>query len=112
MCRKLLNQRGYRVYTGVVGPFSSNWDRACELYAQIKGGTVDYGQAHACFHSACAHTGEPFPVCIPIVTQPMRKGQRKIHLIGHEQGSQTSRVLTMLLEQGSDSTESGATPKE
>ena len=30
-----LNQAGYRTYTGVVGPFASNWDRACELYAYI-----------------------------------------------------------------------------
>ena len=31
------------VKTAVVGPFSSNWDRAVELFYQIKGGCVDYG---------------------------------------------------------------------
>ena len=38
------------VKTAVVGPFSSNWDRAVELYYQIKGGCVDYGMLHANTH--------------------------------------------------------------
>ena len=42
-----LKRNGYTVHTAAVGPVSSNWDRACELYAQINGGTVDYGAAHA-----------------------------------------------------------------
>src|ERR1700741_962460 len=35
------------VAPAVVGPFSSNWDRAVELFYQIKGGCVDYGAAHS-----------------------------------------------------------------
>ena len=35
--------REVRVMTAAVGPFSSVWDRAVELFYQIKGGTVDYG---------------------------------------------------------------------
>ena len=38
------------VKTAVVGPFSSNWDRAVELFYQIKGGCVDYGMLHANTH--------------------------------------------------------------
>jgi len=30
-----------------LGPFSSAWDRACELYTHIVGGTVDYGKVHS-----------------------------------------------------------------
>ena len=30
-----------------MGPFTSAWDRACEVYAQLVGGTVDYGKAHS-----------------------------------------------------------------
>merc|ERR1711884_630307 len=37
-----LKQAGHDVRTAVVGPVSSNWDRAVELYAYIKGGIVDY----------------------------------------------------------------------
>ena len=42
-----LTDEGYTVYTPSVGPFSSAWDRACELYAQLTGTTVDYGEAHS-----------------------------------------------------------------
>ena len=43
----------HAVYAAGVGPVSSNWDRAAELYAQIKGGCVDYG-AHHVARTACA----------------------------------------------------------
>ena len=42
-----LRKAGHQTFTAAVGPISSNWDRACELYACIKGGRVDYGEAHA-----------------------------------------------------------------
>ena len=42
-----LKKQGFEVYTASVGPVSSNWDRAVELFYQIKGGQVDYGQDHA-----------------------------------------------------------------
>jgi len=38
---------GYDVAVASVGPFSSAWDRCCELFAQLTGTRVDYGQAHA-----------------------------------------------------------------
>ncbi|HRR89761.1 MAG TPA: lipase, partial [Eubacteriales bacterium] len=44
---KLMTNAGQKTYSAAVGPFSSNWDRACELYAYIMGGTVDYGAAHS-----------------------------------------------------------------
>ena len=42
-----LREKGYEAYEASVGAFSSNYDRAIELYYYIKGGTVDYGAAHA-----------------------------------------------------------------
>ncbi|KXY71774.1 hypothetical protein AT258_18980 [Bacillus wiedmannii] len=42
-----LKRNGYTAHTVAVGQVSSNWDRACELYAKINGGTVHYGAAHA-----------------------------------------------------------------
>jgi hypothetical protein len=38
----MLPNKGYTVLTPTIGPISSNWDRACELYAYLKGGIVDY----------------------------------------------------------------------
>ena len=43
----LLRQEGHTVFEVSVGPVSSNWDRAVEVYAQLKGGQVDYGKAHS-----------------------------------------------------------------
>ena len=42
-----LRSMGYDVYTVSVGPISSNWDRAIEMFYQIKGGSVDYGKSHS-----------------------------------------------------------------
>jgi triacylglycerol lipase len=107
--QETLEQAGHRTHTGVVGPFASNWDRACELYAQIKGGTVDYGQAHATMHDH-ARYGRTFPGLYPEWGTVDEHGRvRKIHLIGHSQGGQTVRVLTALLEQGA-ATERDVTP--
>ena len=39
--------QGFEVMVTNVGPISSNWDRAVELYYQIKGGQVDYGKTHS-----------------------------------------------------------------
>lgn len=49
-----LNSLGYETYSATVGPISSAWDRACELYAQLTGTTVDYGAAHAAAHDHAA----------------------------------------------------------
>jgi triacylglycerol lipase len=107
--QETLDQAGHRTYTGVVGPFASNWDRACELYAYIKGGAVDYGQAHAAAHGHARH-GRTFPGLYPDWGTVDASGQlRKIHLISHSQGGQTVRVLTALLERGAPA-EIAATP--
>ena len=42
-----LTKNGFEVYTSNVGPISSNWDRAVELFYQIKGGQIDYGRGHS-----------------------------------------------------------------
>ena len=44
---KAARKAGFEVYQPSLGPFNSMWDRACELYAQIVGGTVDYGKVHS-----------------------------------------------------------------
>ena len=40
-------KKGHKILVSNVGPVSSNWDRAVELYYQIKGGQVDYGKGHS-----------------------------------------------------------------
>ena len=98
-----LNEQGYEVHAPSVGPVSSTWDRACELYAQLTGTRVDYGEAHS-----AAHNHERFgrEYSEPLVAQWGEKingGQRvKINLIGHSFGGATVRLLSSLLEHGSE----------
>ena len=95
-----LNNRGYTAYTATVGPFSSNWDRACELYAYIKGGTVDYGEEHSIRHGH-ARYGRTYPGVYPEWGEINENGDiNKIHLVGHSMGGQTVRMLVQLLEEG------------
>lgn len=96
-----LRDRGYTVYTATVGPVSSNWDRAVELYYQIKGGTVDYGEAHA---DEFGHEryGRTFSGLYPEWGEinPETGKPNKVHLIGHSMGGQTIRTLAQLLSEG------------
>lgn len=97
---KDLRNKGYTVYTAAVGPVSSNWDRAVELYYQIKGGTVDYGEAHA---NEFGHNryGRTFPGLYPDWGEinPDTGKPNKVHLIGHSMGGQTIRTLAQLLNE-------------
>ncbi|RLN02778.1 hypothetical protein BBJ28_00023428 [Nothophytophthora sp. Chile5] len=95
-----LDALGYTVYTAVVGPFSSNWDRACELYAQIKGGQVDYGEKHAAYYDHLRY-GRNFTGLYPQWGEANSAGGvNKVHLVGHSMGGQTIRMLTQMLEKG------------
>ncbi|HZJ77194.1 MAG TPA: lipase, partial [Clostridia bacterium] len=98
---EFLNQENYDCYAASVGPFSSAWDRACELYAQLSGTTVDYGVAHSqkFGHERFGRTYE----------QPLFEGWgqtdendnlKKVNLYGHSFGGATVRLLTYLLENG------------
>ncbi len=98
-----LTEQGYTVHTPSVGPVSSAWDRACELYAQLTGTQVDYGKEHSEKHGH-ERFGETFET--PLVEnwgEKINGGQRvKINLVGHSFGGATVRLLTSLLEYGSE----------
>lgn len=92
-----LRAEGYQVYSASIGPISSNWDRAAELYAQIKGGCVDYGAAHS---TAAGHTRSDPAKCYPGF-YPAWDAQHPVNLIGHSMGGPTTLMLLNLLEDGS-----------
>jgi triacylglycerol lipase len=87
------------VATAVVGPFSSNWDRAVELFYQIKGGCVDYGALHAAANGhyerpeSYYHNGR---TCYAGL-YPAWDANHPVHLISHSMGGQTSRMLAQML---------------
>jgi triacylglycerol lipase len=96
-----LRKAGYETYTAAVGPVSSGWDRACELYACIKGGGVDYGVAHS-MEFGHDRYGRTYPGLYPEwgEVDPATGKVRKVHIIGHSLGGPTGRALVQLLEQG------------
>ena len=99
-----MREKGYEVYTPTVSPLGSAWDRACELYANLTGTTVDYGIAHS-KEKGHNRFGETFPeVMLPDWTP-----ERSIHLLGHSFGGPTMRMFVELLRNGSPE-ERAATP--
>lgn len=93
--RQDLEQNGYNAYEASISAFGSNYDRAVELYYYIKGGTVDYGLAHA---ERYGH--ERYGKTYEGVYKDWQPGQ-KVHLVGHSMGGQTVRQLEELLRNGS-----------
>ena len=90
-----LNDSHYRTYTATVGPFSSNWERAVELYHYITGGTVDYGAAHSEKHNIKRY-GHTYQGIYSEVSD-----ENKVHLVGHSMGGLTIRQLENFLKEGS-----------
>jgi triacylglycerol lipase len=43
----VLRANGFKVVAPAMGPLSSNWERCCELFAQLTGQRVDYGISRA-----------------------------------------------------------------
>jgi len=99
-----LERRGYETYVADIGPMSSEWDRACELYAQLTGARVDYGAAHSerYGHARYGRTHE----------KPLFEGWgpgRPLNLICHSFGGNAARLFALLLDEGS-AAERAATP--
>ncbi|DBA02293.1 TPA: hypothetical protein N0F65_006168, partial [Lagenidium giganteum] len=95
-----LQQDGFDVRTAVVSPFGSNWDRAVELYAYVKGGCVNYGPNHAKHHGHNV-TGRCYEGLYPEWGNVVNGKVNKVHFMGHSMGGQTVRMLAQLLAHGS-----------
>ena len=94
---KLFTDMGAKAYAPSVGPASSAWDRACELYAQLTGTRVDYGKAHS---EKCGHKQFGRKYSTPLVEKWSE--ENKVHLIGHSFGGTTIRLLAHLLTYGDE----------
>ncbi|MBQ7596187.1 MAG: lipase [Clostridia bacterium] len=105
-CRLIENisDEGYECYEASVGPVSSNWDRACELYAQLAGTRVDYGEAHSKQHNHLRY-GRTYeePIVENWGAEDGSGGVNKVNLIGHSFGGNTIRLLAGLLANGAPS---------
>lgn len=94
-----LESLGYEVHAPSLGPFAGAWDRACELWAYLFGGTVDYGKAHSesHHHKRYGRTYEHGAI------EDLGKTDqhRKIQLLGHSFGGPTVKMFTELMTNGS-----------
>ncbi|MDD6808246.1 MAG: hypothetical protein PUD72_07380 [Oscillospiraceae bacterium] len=110
---KKLTEKGIEAYDAAVGPYSSAWDRACELYAQLMGTRVDYGKAHSerFGHERFGRTYES-----PLFEgwgQPMENGQiKKVNFVGHSFGGATTRLLISLLAEGCEAERMATDPSD
>lgn len=92
---KMMREEGFNIIETSVGPVSSNWERAVELYYQLKGGQVDYGNVH----SKKYKTVQKPKGKIYHGKYPKWSSENPIHIIGHSMGGQTARMLDYLLKQ-------------
>ncbi|CAN0498717.1 unnamed protein product, partial [Ectocarpus sp. 12 AP-2014] len=76
-------------------PVGSLHDRACEIFYELKGGTVCYGQEHSRAHGHACH-GETYDVGLFSAWGE----DNPVHVLGHSYGGQTARVLQHLLATG------------
>ena len=105
---KLLAENGYEAYAVSVGPVNSAWDRACEIYAQLTGTVVDYGEAHSKAHNHARYgrsfEGKPLMGRVWNIDEPL-------NLIGHSFGGPASRLFASLMAYG-DEAEIAATGED
>jgi len=110
--RKLFNGMGVECYNPSSGPFSSAWDKACEVYAALFGKTVDYGKAHSekYGHERYGRTYEK--ALLPDWGKIDSEGNtKKVNLFGYSFGAPTERTLANLLYYGSEE-ERAVTPED
>lgn len=105
---KIFNEAGIESYAASVGPFNSAWDRACELYAQLTGTVVDYGEAHSKAHN---HERYGYSYENNQLMDEVWDAESKINLVGHSFGGPTVRLFASLLAYG-DEAEIAATGEE
>ncbi len=107
-----LRYEGYECYSASVGPVNSAWDRACELYAQIIGATVDYGEAHSKQFNHARYGRTYYSALVPNWGELDEAGRiKQVHLVGHSFGGTAVRLLVHLLTEGSPE-EMAVTPSD
>lgn len=105
---ELYRSQGIEAYAAVVGPLSSAWDRACELYAQLTGTVVDYGAAHSKSHN---HDRYGYDYTDNYLMDEPWDAKSAINLVGHSFGGPTVRLFASLLAYG-DADEIASTGSE
>lgn len=103
-----LKNEGYEVFNPSLGPFTSAWDRACELWAYLFGGKVDFGKYHSETYGHLRY-GRTYPGVLKDLGRP--GPHEMINLIGHSFGGPTAILFVDLLWNGSEK-ERACTPED
>ncbi|KNC83744.1 hypothetical protein SARC_04021 [Sphaeroforma arctica JP610] len=84
----------HNVIVSDIGPISSQHDRVCELFYQMVGGTVDYGEEHSqkCGHARYGRTFET-----PAYAE--WSSENPVHTVGYSFGGNTARALQQYLHE-------------
>ena len=93
-----MNKLGFSAHAATVDPVGSAWDRACELYAQLCGTMVDYGEAHSEKYGHERY-GEDFSGKGLLESW---NSEDKINIVSHSFGGPTCALFASVLENGSD----------
>lgn len=91
-----MNKSGFSAHAATVNPTSSAWDRACELYAELVGTMVDYGEAHSEKYGHDRY-GEDFTGKGLLESW---NSEDKINLVSHSFGGPTCALFLSILEYG------------
>lgn len=100
---------GIEAFAPSVGPLSSAWDRCCELWAFLMGGTVDYGKYHSekCGHARYGRTYEHGA----LEDWGLTDEHKKINIVGHSFGGPTVKMFADIIAFGAQA-EIDCTPEE
>ncbi|KAI8613317.1 Alpha/Beta hydrolase protein [Chytriomyces sp. MP71] len=102
---EVTREQGFTVVAPGVGPLSSNWERACEAFAQLTGTKTDYGVERSVKfgHSRYGEdwTGKAMLPEFAANFKPSAGKVQKINMVGHSMGGPTARMLTHFLTYGS-----------
>ena len=92
----MLELDGNVVFVVSVGPVSSNWERAIEVYYQLKGGQVDYGRNHSEKHNIIQEPeGKSYEAIYPKWDE-----NHPVHLLGHSMGGANSTYAELSINPG------------
>ena len=109
----IIRNAGYTAWAPHVGPYTSSWDRSCDIYAMLVGGRADYGKVHSNKYGHERFGTKEYPGLYPDWGKEGPDGLvNKINLIGHSFGGVTIRTLTKLLADGSNEERQGTDPDD
>ncbi|MDD6807638.1 MAG: hypothetical protein PUD72_04210 [Oscillospiraceae bacterium] len=95
---EILRSEGYEVYAPSLGPTQSAWDRCCELYAVLFGGTVDYGKVHSLKYGHKRY-GRTYEKGI-LSDLGQTEAHKKMNIVGHSFGGPTVMLFQHLMANG------------